>query len=67
MNHDFMFTNNKYEKSNYGLLGLLFKELYDEIHSDKMIQFLSYIFAKDFLLIQNFWRWFASRKFKKSF
>ena len=44
---DYMFAKNKFEKSNYGSLGLLFKELHDELHSDKMNQFLSFISAKD--------------------
>ena len=44
---DYMFAKNKFEKSNYGALGPLFQELHDELHSEKMDQFLSYISAKD--------------------
>ena len=44
---DYMFAKNKFEKSNYAALGLLFKELQDELHSEKMNQFLSFISSKD--------------------
>ena len=44
---DYMFANNKFEKSNYAILGPLFKELHDELHSEKMNQFLSFISSKD--------------------
>jgi hypothetical protein len=44
---DYMFANNKFEKSNYASLGPLFKELHDDLHSDKMNTFLSFISSKD--------------------
>ncbi len=43
---DYIFANNKFEKSNYKTLGPLFKELYDDISSEEMSKFLSYISAK---------------------
>lgn len=52
---DYMFANNKFEKSNYGSLGPLFQELHTDIHSDKMQQLLSRISAKDiFVDPENF-------------
>jgi hypothetical protein len=44
---DYMFAKNKYEKSNYGEISPLFKELQDDLKSEKMNEFLSYITAKD--------------------
>lgn len=44
---DYMFANNKFEKSNYKELGPLFEELHDDLHSKKMDDFLTYISAKD--------------------
>jgi hypothetical protein len=44
---DYMFANNKFEKSNYASLGELFKELHDDLHCEKMNEFLSFISSKD--------------------
>lgn len=44
---DYMFANNKFEKSNYASLGPLFKELHDDLHSEKMNEILSFISSKD--------------------
>jgi len=44
---DYMFANNKFEKSNYKILGPLFKEISEDIESEEMNEFLSYISAKD--------------------
>jgi hypothetical protein len=44
---DYMFANNKFEKSNYKALGSLFEELNEDLVSEKMNKFLSYISAKD--------------------
>jgi hypothetical protein len=46
LNHksrDYIFANNKFEKSNYSELGALFAELYAELSSDRMNAFLSFI------------------------
>jgi hypothetical protein len=40
---DYMFANNKFEKSNYRVLGPLFDELYNDLSSQRMNDFLSYI------------------------
>jgi hypothetical protein len=40
---DYMFANNKFEKSNYRELGSEFDELYTELSSDRMNHFLSFI------------------------
>lgn len=40
---DYMFANNKFEKSNYKILGSEFEELHSDLHSKKMDQFLSFI------------------------
>lgn len=40
---DYVFANNKFEKSNYKELGSYFKELNDDLQSEKMNEFLSYI------------------------
>jgi hypothetical protein len=40
---DYLFANNKYEKSNYRELGVYFEELYTDLSSDRMNDFLSYI------------------------
>ena len=40
---DYMFAGNKFEKSRYFELGDLFKELYEDLRSDKMNRFLSYL------------------------
>lgn len=40
---DYAFANNKFEKSNYKEIGPLFKELYDDLASDRMNSFLSFI------------------------
>ncbi len=40
---DYVFANNKFEKSNYKEIGPLFKELNDDLHSEKMNEFLSFI------------------------
>ena len=44
---DYMFANNKFEKSNYKVLGPLFEEISLDLVSDKMNNFLSFISAKD--------------------
>lgn len=44
---DYMFANNKFEKSNYKVIGPLFEELYNDLQSEKMNQFLTYIAAED--------------------
>jgi hypothetical protein len=44
---DYMFANNKFEKSNYKTLGPLFEEIYNDISSKEMNEFLSYISSKD--------------------
>ncbi len=44
---DYMFANNKFEKSNYKTLGPLFEELNSELNSKEMNDFLSYIAAKE--------------------
>jgi hypothetical protein len=43
---DYMFAGNKFEKSHYFELGDLFKELYEDLRSDKMNRFLSYLSGK---------------------
>ena len=43
---DYMFANNKFEKSNYKELGPLFLELYNDLKSDEFNEFLSYISNK---------------------
>jgi hypothetical protein len=40
---DYMFAKNKFEKSNYGELGDLFMELQDDLRSDRLNNFLSFI------------------------
>ncbi len=40
---DYMFANNKFEKSNYKVLGPLFEELYNDLSSSRMNNFLSFI------------------------
>lgn len=40
---DYMFANNKFEKSNYKVLGEEFEELYEDLASEKMNNFLSFI------------------------
>src|ERR1700761_428959 len=40
---DYMFANNKFEKSNYRVLGPEFDELYRELSSQRMNDFLSFI------------------------
>jgi len=40
---DYMFANNKFEKSNYKELGSLFRELYEDLSSPAMNDFLSFI------------------------
>ncbi|APZ45326.1 hypothetical protein BW723_02985 [Polaribacter reichenbachii] len=44
---DYMFANNKFEKSNYKELGPLFKEIYEDLRSERFNSFLSYISSKD--------------------
>ncbi|EAQ43172.1 2OG-Fe(II) oxygenase [Polaribacter sp. MED152] len=43
---DYMFANNKFEKSNYKELGSLFLELYNDLKSKRFNDFLSYISGK---------------------
>src|SRR6059058_3691481 len=40
---DYMFANNKFEKSNYKELGSEFEELYADLSSTRMNNFLSFI------------------------
>lgn len=40
---DYMFANNKFEKSNYKELGAVFNEFYEDLKSDRFNDFLSYI------------------------
>jgi len=40
---DYMFAHNKFEKANYKELGVLFEELYTDLCSDTMNEFLSFI------------------------
>lgn len=44
---DLIFAKNKFEKSAYYNLGPLFQELYDDLCSDKMNSFLSYLTGKN--------------------
>lgn len=44
---DYMFANNKFEKSNYKELGPLFNEIYEDLKSERFNKFLSFISAKD--------------------
>ena len=44
---DYMFANNKFEKSNYKELGPLFEEIYEDFKSKKFNDFLSFISAKE--------------------
>src|SRR5262245_31840578 len=44
---DYMFANNKFEKSNYRELGIEFEELYTDIISSRMNDFLSFIANED--------------------
>lgn len=44
---DYMFANNKFEKSNYKELGPLFEEMYEDLRSERFNNFLSFISAKD--------------------
>jgi len=43
---DYIFAGNKFEKSNYQILGPLFEELQNDLRSDKMNDFLSFITNK---------------------
>lgn len=43
---DYMFAGQKFEKSNYQVLGDEFKELQEELKSEKMNSFLSYLTNK---------------------
>ncbi|NNF82073.1 MAG: 2OG-Fe(II) oxygenase [Flavobacteriaceae bacterium] len=43
---DYVFANNKFEKSNYKELGSLFEEIYEDFRSDRFNDFLSYIACK---------------------
>lgn len=44
---DYMFAKNKFEKSNYRELGEEFQELYNDLSSDRMNAFLSFIANED--------------------
>lgn len=44
---DYMFANNKFEKSNYKVISPLFEELYSDLQSEQMNKFLTYIAAED--------------------
>ncbi|HEX7845605.1 MAG TPA: 2OG-Fe(II) oxygenase [Chitinophagaceae bacterium] len=44
---DYMFANNKFEKSNYRELGVEFEELYTDLISSRMNDFLSFIANED--------------------
>ena len=43
---DYLFAGNKFEKSNYQVLGPLFKELQEELRSERMNKFLSFLTNK---------------------
>ena len=43
---DYMFAGNKFEKSHYFELGPLFKDLYEDLRSEKMNNFLSFLSGK---------------------
>lgn len=43
---DYMFANNKFEKSNYKEIGPLFNELYEDLKSSRFNDFLSFISSK---------------------
>ena len=47
---DYIFANNKFEKSNYMALGPLFEELNNDLISEKLNSFLSYISAKEVIV-----------------
>jgi len=44
---DYMFANNKFEKSNYKELGPEFAELYSDLNSERLNKFLSFIANED--------------------
>ncbi|MCA4808786.1 2OG-Fe(II) oxygenase [Empedobacter stercoris] len=44
---DYAFANNKFEKSNYKVLGAELEELYNDLSSDRFNKILSYIVNKD--------------------
>lgn len=44
---DYMFAKNKFEKSNYGELGGLFMELQNDLRSERLNKFLSYISSQE--------------------
>lgn len=44
---DYMFAGNKFEKSNYQTLGPLFLELQEDLRSERMNKFLSYLTGKN--------------------
>ena len=44
---DYMFAKNKFEKSNFGELGPLFLELQEDLRSNHLNNFLSYISSKE--------------------
>lgn len=44
---DYMFANNKFEKSNYKEIGPLFNEIYEDLKSERFNHFLSFISAKE--------------------
>lgn len=44
---DYIFAGNKFEKSNYRELGPLFDELYEDLRSDRMNEFLRWISCRD--------------------
>ena len=44
---DFVFASNKFEKSNYKVLGEDFLELHNDLHSERMDNFLSFICSEE--------------------
>jgi hypothetical protein len=50
---DYMFANNKFEKSNYRELGSEFEELYNDLSSKKMNDFLSFIANEEVFVDQK--------------
>jgi Rps23 Pro-64 3,4-dihydroxylase Tpa1-like proline 4-hydroxylase len=50
---DYIFANNKFEKSNYKELGPLFHELYNDLSSEKMNEFLSFIANEEVFVDPN--------------
>jgi hypothetical protein len=50
---DYLFAGNKFEKSNYQVLGDLFMELQNDLRSDRMNEFLSFLTGKNTFVDPN--------------